>query len=89
MIIILENDISIPNKNLNYLVNIFKKYSIYHANDENFCRLFAQKINLNDLYMNEFLEGLSDVLDFRLEYIPQGYGCGLKFSLVSNYNGNE
>lgn len=65
MIIILENDISIPNKNLNYLVNIFKKY------------------------MNEFLEGLSDVLDFRLEYIPQGYGCGLKFSLVSNYNGNE
>ena len=71
MIIILENDISIPNKNLNYLVNIFKKYSIYHANDEIFCRLFAQKINLNDLYMNEFLEGLSDVLDFRLEYIPQ------------------
>ena len=41
------------------------------------------------MYQNEFLEGLSDVLDFRLEYIPQGYGCGLKFSLVSNYNGNE
>lgn len=57
MIIILENDISIPNKNLNYLVNIFKKYF--------------------------------KLLDFRLEYIPQGYGCGLKFSLVSNYNGNE
>ena len=57
MIIILENDISIPNKNLNYLVNIFKKYF--------------------------------KLLDFRLEYIPQGYGCGLKFSLLSNYNGNE
>lgn len=44
--------------------------------------LYEQKITLDEISVNEVLSILSDLIDFKLEYITRGKGCEVCFELT-------
>lgn len=89
MKIIIENDlvISFPDEPmLGYVLHqLVRKYSISKRIEyipSYRYTILAQKIELKESSMNKFLSALSDLVEFNLEFIPQGDGCETKFILI-------
>lgn len=89
MKIIIKNDlvISFPDDPLlGYVLHqLVHKYSVWKRIEylpSYKYTIFAQSITLKESSMNKFLSALSDLVEFNLEFIPQGDGCETKFILI-------
>ena len=58
-------------------------YSVWHEILDDWIRIFAQKISLEEVQMNDLLGLLNGVTNFDLIYVPQDAGLGMKFLLHS------
>ena len=58
-------------------------YSIWHKIQDDWIEIFAQKISLEEVQMNDLLSLLNGVTNFDLIYVPQDAGLGMKFLLHS------
>ena len=58
-------------------------YSVWHEILDDWIRIFAQKISLEEVQMNDLLGLLNGVTNFDLICVPQDAGLGMKFLLHS------
>lgn len=89
MKIIIETDLNIPvsaEVDTFTLNNLLEKYSVYFrigydCSGDSYL-IFAQKVTGDEVFINNFLSLLDDLVNFDLKFIPQGDGCETMFSMV-------